>query len=259
MWFDSHNHLQDARLGSSTPLITAMRAAEVAACVVNATSEDDWEVVSELAQAESGWALPAFGIHPWKANLALPGWLDRLKDRLEKTPLASIGECGLDQWIATPNLKIQKPIFEAQLRLACEMERPLTIHCLKAWGALFEAFATAPPPSRFLMHSFNGSIEIAQRLIPLGAYFSFSGYFLHERKAAMLEVFKKLPLDKILLETDAPDMLPPAAFIRHPINAGLNHPANLAAIGEALAVDLKIPVEELAQITRDNTRRCFGF
>lgn len=236
-----------------------MRAAAVEGCVVNSTSEEDWELVSQLAQAESGWALPAFGIHPWKANLAMPGWLDRLRDRLEKNPSASIGECGLDQWITTPNLKTQKPIFEAQLQLAVEMERPLTIHCLKAWGALFESFANSPPPSRFLMHSFNGSIETAQRLIPLGAYFSFSGYFLHERKAAILDVFKKLPMDRILLESDAPDMLPPFASISHPLKAGLNHPANLAMIGEALAVKFKIPVEELAKITRENTRQCFGF
>jgi len=258
MWIDSHNHLQDRRLGDPAPIIAAMRLAGLEGCVVNATCEEDWENVANLARTEVDWVLPAFGIHPWKAHLPRAGWVDRLKDRLEMHPHASVGECGLDQWIAAPGLDIQKPIFDAQLRLAREMGRPVTIHCLKAWGALFEALTAAPPPSRFLLHSFNGSFETAQRLIPLGAFFSFSGYFLHQRKAAVVEVFKRLPLDRILLETDAPDMLPPPGIVSHPFDQDLNHPGNLSSIGQALASSLGIPVEELAQITRENARRFFG-
>lgn len=259
MWIDAHNHLQDSRLGAAGPVVAAMRLVGIDGCVVNATCEEDWEIVAKVAHANVGWALPAFGIHPWKADQAQVGWVGRLKDQLEMNPLASVGECGLDQWITAPSLKLQKPVFEAQLRLAREMERPMTIHCLKAWGALFDSFKKVPPPSRFLLHSFSGSIETAQRLMPLGAYFSFSGYFLHERKAAVVEVFQRLPLDRILLETDAPDMLPPSAFVRHPLEKALNHPANLASIGEALAGVLGMPVEELAQITKENAQRCFGF
>jgi TatD DNase family protein len=105
------------------------------------------------------------------------------------------------------------------------------------------------------MHSFGGSIETARRLIPLGAYFSFSGYFLSDRKAAVLDVFRQLPPDRILLETDAPDMLPPPDFITHPLPEKRNHPANLAAIGRALAAALGIEPERLA----DNSAHCFGF
>lgn len=83
------------------------------------------------------------------------------------------------------------------------------------------------------MHSFGGSIEVAQRLIKHGAWFSFSGYFLQERKAKVLEVFKHLPQDRILLETDAPDMMPPSDLVKFPLSEGVNHPANLGAIAEA--------------------------
>jgi TatD DNase family protein len=138
------------------------------------------------------------------------------------------------------------------------MERPLTIHCLKAWAPLFEAFSEVPPPDRFLMHSFGGSIETARRLIPLGAFFSFSGHFLHHRKRAVLEVFRQLPPDRILLETDAPDMLPPCGIITHPLPEARNHPANLPAIGLALAAALGMMPEHLAELTCENTRRCFG-
>jgi len=257
-WTDSHNHLQDPRLGDPEPIIASMKQAGVVHCVVNATREADWKAVEKLANEHPGFISPAFGIHPWQAHTATVGWQDRLKSLLEKLPRASVGECGLDHWVSEPSLEIQRPVFIEQLRLARELDRTVTIHCLKAWGALFECFEEAPPPSRFLMHSFGGSIETARRLIPLGAFFSFSGYFLHARKSAVLEVFRQLPHDRILLETDAPDMLPPSEIITHPLPEDRNHPANLPAIGRALAAALGMTDGTLAQLTSDNARRGFG-
>ncbi|NJM38980.1 MAG: TatD family hydrolase [Akkermansiaceae bacterium] len=257
-WTDSHNHLQDARLGGTVLVIAKMKQAGVTRCLVNATDESDWPAVEKLSENELDFISPAFGIHPWKAHTAVAGWQQRLQDLLGKHPSASVGECGLDQWIADPKLEIQQPIFIDQLRIAREMNRPVTIHCLKAWNALFEAFAETPLPSRFLMHSFGGSIEIARRLIPLGAFFSFSGHFLHPRKSAALEVYHQLPRDRILLETDAPDMLPPAEIITHSLPGNQNHPANLPAIGKALATALGMSQEALATLTAENHQRCFG-
>jgi TatD DNase family protein len=257
-WTDAHNHLQDVRLGETAPVIAAMKAAGVARCVVNATCESDWAAVETLARAYPDFVFPAFGIHPWHAHTATDGWQSRLAQLLEKHPHASLGEVGLDHWVSSPPMKIQVPVFIEQVRLAREMQRPLTIHCLKAWGALFEAFAVAPLPSTFLMHSFGGSIETARRLLPLGAYFSFSGYFLHERKATALDLVRQLPQDRILLETDAPDMRPPEKFVTHPLPENHNHPANLPSIGAALAAALGVSLEALSSITYHNAARCFG-
>ncbi|RYD18448.1 MAG: TatD family deoxyribonuclease [Verrucomicrobiaceae bacterium] len=257
-WTDSHNHLQDPRMGGPAPVIAAMKEAGVMRCVVNATREADWDAVEQLALAEPGFVIPAFGIHPWHAHTARDGWQTRLRELVKKHSHSSMGECGLDQWVSEPSLEIQRPVFMDQLCIAREMDRPVTIHCLKAWNALFEAFDECPPLSRFLMHSFGGSIEIARRLIPQGAYFSFSGYFLQPRKAAVVEVFRQLPRDRILLETDAPDMLPPEEFITHPLEEKRNHPANIAAIGSALAEALGMDAEDLAELTRENAVRFFG-
>ena len=256
-WTDTHNHLQDPRLGDSGLVIAAMKRSGITRCVVNATRESDWPAVSALAVNDPDFILPAFGIHPWHAHTVSMGWQGKLRDLLARYPHSSIGECGLDSWVTTPAMAIQRPVFIDQLRLARELDRPLTIHCLKAWGALFDAFAEAPPPSRFLMHSFGGSIETARRLVLLGGHFSFSGHFLHPRKSAVLEVFRQLPCDRILLETDAPDMLPPGEFITHPLPENHNHPANLPGIGAALAAALGMTPETLAEITRDNAQRCF--
>lgn len=258
-WTDAHNHLQDTRLGESGAVVAEMRAVGSVGCVVNATSETDWQAVEDLATTHGDFISPAFGIHPWQAHTATDGWQARLELLLEKHPRASIGECGLDSWISGPSMDCQRPVFMDQLRLARKLDRPVTIHCLKAWGTLFDCFSETFPPARFLMHSFGGSFEIARRLIPLGAFFSFSGHFLHPRKAAILDVFRKLPPDRILLETDAPDMLPPPECITHLLPENRNHPANLPAIGQSLAAALGITPEKLAHLTSENAARFFGW
>ncbi|MFT4177669.1 MAG: TatD family hydrolase [Luteolibacter sp.] len=254
-WIDAHNHLHDHRFSSPEELIGPMKQTGISRCITNATCEEDWDAVENLSRTHPDFVLPALGIHPWKAHLCKAGWENRLKQRLENNPQAGIGECGLDGWISHPPLETQQSVFLAHLRLARELQRPLTIHCLKAWQPLFDAFTQEPPPEKFLMHSFGGSLEIACRLLPLGTYFSFSGYFLHPRKAKVLDVFRELPKDRILLETDAPDMLPPPDFITHPLEESLNHPANLPAIAQGLAGHLNLSLEELSELTLENSRR----
>jgi TatD DNase family protein len=257
LWSDAHNHLHDPRLGDPEPIIATLQSQGIGRCVVNATCEDDWPVIERLLEKHPDFIVPAFGVHPWKAHLATPGWDDRLHALLEKHPQAAVGECGVDRWIDTPGLEVQTPIFEAQLRIARDLDRCAVIHCLKAWQALFDSLDRVPPPARFLLHSFNGSIETARRLIPLGAYFSFSGHFLHPRKSGLVETFRQLPPDRVLIETDAPDMLPPSEFITHPLPDGLNHPANLKPIASAYAERLGISIEDLARQQQRNLEACF--
>jgi len=257
-WSDAHNHLHDPRLGDPEAIIAEMRVAGISRCVVNATCEDDWPVIEALFERHPDFILPAFGVHPWKAHLTVSGWEDRLRRLLEKHPSAAVGECGLDRWIDSPGLEFQSPVFEVQLALARALDRCVVIHCLKAWQPLFESFEREQPPARFLLHSFNGSLEIARRLIPLGAYFSFSGHFLHPRKSGLLETFRQLPPERVLLETDAPDMLPPDEFVTHSPSGGLNHPANLPSIAAAYAALMGIELSALAARQHQNLERCFA-
>ncbi|QJE95069.1 TatD family hydrolase [Luteolibacter luteus] len=256
MLFDSHNHLQ--RFRDPARIIAEMRAVGIGGCVVNGTSEEDWEAVAHLAEGFQDFVRPAFGLHPWHAHQRTEGWLQRLEDFLDRFPNASIGECGLDGWVAGPSLEIQREVFLPQLALARDRKMPLTIHALKAWEPLFEAFEEEAPPEKFLMHSFGGSPELVKRLAPMGAWFSFSGYFLQPRKSKVVESFKVVPRDRLLIETDAPDMMPPAEFVTHELK-GLNHPANLARIGEGLAERLGLSTGELAEETAGNHLQFFGF
>lgn len=233
MLIDAHNHLADPRFEDQREQIIAeMKKAGIIHCVVNGTHPDDWPTVAELAERHPDFITPSFGLHPWRVKDRTSDWLPLFKSYLTRFPRAGVGECGLDRWIAEPDFPAQLEVFQIQLALAAELDRPATIHCLKAWGPLLETLQAAPTLPRFLVHSYGGSLETARQLEKLEAHFSFSGYFLHEKKAAQLEIFRQLPQDRLLFETDAPDMLPPPSARSHSLGE-LNHPANLPLIAES--------------------------
>ena len=182
---------------------------------------------------------------------------------MEANPVATIGEIGLDRWIAGHDDAAQRNVFERQIALAAERNLPATIHCLRAWGPLWEIVRAHPLPARgFLLHAYGGSAEMVRGFVERGAYFSFSPAFLHERKAAQREIFRQIPSDRLLVETDAPDMLPPPERNAHPLTdtAGcvINHPANLlvayAALAELRGLDLPV----LATQVEENFTQLFG-
>jgi TatD DNase family protein len=248
-FFDAHNHLHDVRLAS------AINGLCVSRCVVNSTSEKDWPQVSALAKHHS-WLIPAFGLHPWYASQRTAIWFDTLRRFLDEHPNASIGEIGLDRWMRDPDIHDQELVFRQQLALSAERNIAASIHCLKAWGALEESLKNSPPPNRgFLLHSYGGSADMIRTFSKLGAYFSFSGYFAHERKAAQREVFKQIPLDRLLLETDAPDMLPPPEL--QVIPGEVNDPRNIERIYEYAARLWNIPLPQLAARLEANFNALF--
>ena len=260
---DAHNHLHDARLVPHRRAIFAELARlGVTRAVVNGTREDDWPAVAALAHEQS-FVIPSFGLHPWHVAARSADWQARLRERLDAQPGAVIGEIGLDRWIADHDPEVQREVFTAQMALAAERELPATIHCLRAWGALWDVLRTGPVPARgFLLHAYGGPGEMVRGFVARGAYFSFNAYFLHERKAAQRAVFQHIPLDRLLIETDAPDLRPPDERNAHPLHdAGaqpLNHPANIALAYAALAELRRMPTEELTAQVAENFARFVG-
>ena len=261
-YYDAHNHLQDDRFaGQQTGLLLACEKAGVARMVVNGACESDWPQVLALAR-ENPLVLPSFGYHPWHLPERTPDWLNQLKDFLDQTPSA-VGEIGLDRWKPDLPYEHQEEVFLAQLRLAADRNLPVSIHCLKTWGRLHELLRDHPLPARGLvLHSFGGPREMIPALAKLGAYFSFPGYFLHDRKFRQRETFQQVPPDRLLIETDAPDQPLPEQNILHPLtdSAGrpLNHPANVAAVYQGLAEFLGESLESLAGRVEENFLRVFG-
>ena len=260
--YDAHNHLQDERFGGrQAELVAACERAGVRQMVVNGSCEDDWPQVLALAK-QHPIVLPSFGYHPWYVHERSADWLARLTECLDKTR-GAVGEIGLDRWKRGLPYEGQEEVFVAQLHLAAERNLPASIHCLQAWGWLHDLLLENARPARgFVLHSYGGPRDMIEPLAKLGAYFSFPGYYLHERKARQRQVFKHAPTDRLLVETDAPDQLLPGHLNRHPLAdaAGqpLNHPANLTAAYEGLAETLNLKCETLAERVEENFLRLFG-
>jgi TatD DNase family protein len=261
--FDAHNHLQDEWL---TPhrgeVIAAVERAGVRRMVVNGTMEADWAGVASLASRHP-WVLPSYGLHPWQIARRTPSWRGRLESYLDAGG-CGVGEIGLDRWMKGLDFEDQKKVFIEQLGMATARNLPVSIHCLQAWGALHGILREQPRPARgFLLHSYGGPGEMVDAFAGLGAYFSFSGYFLGERKSERREVFRRIPLDRLLAETDAPAMPLPAERVEYPLPESpegkpVNHPANIGAVYKGLAEVRGISPEELAARARENFMRLFG-
>ena len=260
--YDAHNHLQDARLnGVREDAFAKAIKSGVVKMIVNGTRESDWPAVLELA-GKHAEIVPSVGLHPWFVSKRSPAWKQTLVTTLD-TQRCVIGEIGLDRWVKDFDAAQQEEVFVYQLRLAAERHLPVSVHCLQAWGALLEILRREPRPAcGFLLHSYGGSSELIEPLAKLGAYFSCSGYFAHERKARQREAFCHVPLDRLLIETDAPDMLPPARLIAenlvHEDGTAVNHPANLQRIYRFVADLRGISVEKLAEEMEQNFKRLFG-
>lgn len=232
---DAHNHLQDERLDAvREDWLRAAPGAGVAAMVVNGTHEGDWPRVLDLAR-RSPLVIPSFGLHPWWVGREGSDWFDALRRHLDAVPSA-VGEIGLDRWIPDPDLPRQEEVFLRQWREAAARSLPVTVHCLRHWGRLLELLRAEPAaPRGFLLHSYGGPAEMVPAFAALGAYFSISGSFFRPGRESRLEVFRRVPADRLLVETDAPDMIGPGDCVVHPLppddrGAARNHPGNLARI-----------------------------
>jgi TatD DNase family protein len=140
-----------------------------------------------------------------------------------------------------------------------------TIHCLDAWSPLGELLRSAPalPARGFLLHAYGGPAEMIKTFAGLGAYFSFNGSFLDERRARQLDTFRHVPPDRLLIETDAPAMPFPSAWRTHklPLSSDgqvVNHPGNLEAAYTGLAAFLGETLPALAARVEKNFQRLFG-
>lgn len=248
---DSHCHLDASEFDADrTAVIERAGAAGVRAQVVPAVTAASWPKLREVCRQAPG-LYPAYGLHPMFLAAHRPDHLPLLREWIERERPCAIGECGLDFFVEGLDAEAQQAYFIAQLELAREFELPVIVHARRAVDAVIAAIRRIGG-LRGVVHSFSGSPEQAAQLHRLGFLLGLGGPLTYERAQRLQRLVRGMPLEQLLLETDAPDQ--PDAGIR----GQRNEPARLAVIARHVAALRGMDVESVAHATTENARRLFG-
>ena len=260
MWTDTHCHLDAPEFDADRASVVARaRATGVAQIVVPAVEVANFETVRALAH-QHGCAY-ALGIHPLYVSRAQDADLQRLREALaacrDDPRLVAVGEIGLDHFVPGLDPARQQQFYVAQLELAREFELPVILHVRRSADTLLKHLRTIKVQGG-IAHAFNGSEQQALAFVELGFKLGFGGAMTFERALQIRRLAQSLPLEAIVLETDAPDIPPHwlyrTATQRAAGESSRNEPGELPRIAALLAELRGLPLENLAAATSVNAR-----
>lgn len=250
MLVDSHCHLDAAEFDSDrAAAVSRARAAGVLQQVVPAVDAAGWPKLRDICRADAG-LFPAYGLHPMYLREHRHVHLEELREWIERERPVAVGECGLDFFVEGLDADAQRFYFEGQLMLAHELDLPVIVHARRAVDAVIAAVKRIGG-LRGVVHSYSGSAEQARQLFDLGFLIGLGGPVTYERANRLRQLAASVPLESLLLETDAPDQ--PDA--RH--RGERNEPSRLPFVCETIAALRGVDPAELARATAANARRLF--
>ncbi len=253
MYIDSHCHLDRLDLslyqGQLELALATARVDEVSRILCVATSLANCPDVVALAERFEP-VLAAVGIHPLDIEDALPD-MTALRTYLEHPKVVGIGETGLDFHYTPETRALQLASFNAHVELARDTHLPLIVHTRQACAETLELLQRQPLPGAGVVHCFTEDWAMARAVLDLGFYISISGIVTFRNADALREVVKKIPLDRLLIETDAPYLTPV------PYRGQPNEPRFVREVGRYIAGLHGIDEAALAAQTRDNFYRLF--
>ena len=254
---DTHTHLDfedfDADRAS---LLDNAGAQGVERLVVLGVYHDNWQRIHDLVRADQRLHA-AYGLHPVYLDQHLPEHLPRLRQWLERLhgdrQLCAVGEFGLDYYLPELDKQRQQDLFEAQLQLAVDFELPALLHVRRSHAQVIATLKRYRPGRAGIIHAFAGSYEEAREYIRLGFRLGLGGAATWPQALRLRKTVARLPLESLVLETDAPDMAP-AMF-----PGQRNSPEHLPAIASALAGLIGVTPAALAEATTRNACELFGW
>lgn len=251
MLIDSHCHLDAEEFDADrSDVIARARAAGVGRQIIPAVQAVSWPKLRAICAAAPGLH-PAYGLHPMYLARHRPEHLPELRAWIEAEDPVAIGECGLDYFVDGLDRQAQADYFDGQLALAREFELPVIVHARRAVDAVIAAIRRTGN-LRGVVHSFSGSPEQARQLWSLGFLIGLGGPVTYERANRLRGLAASVPLEQLLLETDAPDQ--PDVLAR----GQRNEPARLTIVLHTIASLREITPAELASATTANADRLFG-
>ena len=254
-WFDSHCHVQESYLGADATSgpdadlgSVLARAAEAGVdqlvCVGTGAATSRQAVALARAVRSAGstpraWA--SIGLHPHDANDGVDEIADLLASErhADDGTVVAVGECGLDYHYEHSPRSVQRDAFAAQIALAHDHDLALVIHARDAWADLFDILAAEGVPPRTVLHCFTGGPEELDRCLGAGLCVSFSGIVTFKNADDVRAAAARCPLERMLIETDAPFLAPV------PHRGRVNQPAFLPLVGQAIAAVKGLGVEEI--------------
>jgi len=252
--FDTHAHLNDEKLHKDLPAVLA-RAREAGVTAI-ATVGYDWRsslMSVRLAEKHPGFLHAVCGIHPHDASTWDKQMAEKIYNLAAEPCVRAVGEIGLDYYRDLSPREAQKKAFSEQMSMARELDKPIVVHDRDAHGDILALLKRERPFARGgILHCFSGSYEMAAECVKMGFFISFAGPLTYENARALQEICRRLPLDRLLIETDCPYLAP------HPHRGTLNEPARVALVAQKLAQLKGLDVEEAAAVTAANARSIFG-
>mgnify|MGYP000943381882 FL=1 len=253
MLFDTHCHLYDTAYDADRPaVLERARAAGIGRMLCPATDRQSSEACVELARHYDG-IYAAVGIHPQEAGRVQPGDIEAIRRMAEQEPfVVAIGEVGLDYHYDTPARDTQKEIFIEMIGLARDLDLPIDIHDREAHGDTMEILRRYGKGLRGVFHCYSGSLEMTTELIRMGFYFGFTGTVVFPNSKRAKQVASRIPMERILIETDSPYLTPP------PYRGRRNEPAYVRYVAEEIARLRGLDVEYVTSQTTANGLQVFG-
>jgi len=234
-WTDNHCHLTAE---TASDQVREAREAGVDRIITVGTDVAGSGQCIEVARAYPGvWATA--GVHPHDAK----GGLDGLVLLLADPTVVAVGECGLDYHYDHSPRPDQREVFAAQIALAIENRLPLVVHTREAWDDTFDLLTAEGVPERTVFHCFTGGANEARRALDLGALLSFSGIITFKSADELREAARVCPLDRLMVETDAPYLTP------EPHRGSPNRPALVPLVGAAVAGTKGLAAADVAAAT----------
>ncbi|HCA05373.1 MAG TPA: hydrolase TatD [Ruminococcaceae bacterium] len=248
--FDAHAHYDDSWFDNDRDeLLAQLPSKGVCGVVCNAVDLKTAKSVIELAE-KYDYIYAAVGFHPENLDDVPDDYLEQLEKLTRHEKVAAIGETGLDYHWDTPK-PLQKRIFEEQIKLSLELDMPLVVHDREAHGDTFDLLRKYRPKA--LVHCFSGSVELMREAVRLGCYISLGGVVTFKNARHSIDVAREIPIDRLLLETDAPYMAPV------PFRGKRNDSSMIIYAAEKIAALRKISsIQNLLDITADNCREFYG-
>lgn len=253
MIIDAHCHLYDEKMADiKDEIFKSIEAGEVG-CIVSGDNVENSKKCIEIANKYKN-VYATVGVHPHETKNFDDNMLGQIKSLCKNKNVVAIGEIGLDYYY-DENLKSQQLLaLQKQIDLAYELSLPCVFHVREAMGDFLDMVKKNKDKFRCsgLVHSFNGSVEVAKELMKFGFYFSFNGIATFKNANNVLKVIEFLPMDRILIETDSPYLAPV------PHRGEINRPSYVSLVAQKIADIKKVPVDEIISQTKINTENLFG-